>query len=234
MSTAPLRKCAVPLRTGVDYAEGIRLTDPAGWRCTSPSTAPPDARTTSTTSLASGPPACWPVTSAAGSTPRTGTSAPTAAASMLVDLGGGPGVSGGTAACVRCSPSARSRLLWGSPPGGCCVAGTAPRTSSNRVTVVRVEQATGRVYYRRFRKRKRLFAHNRGVRHRERRARHGLRTRPLPHPGAERTVSSAAPASPLAIRVTRPSGGGGASTTDVVNDPVRLKSNLVWVTPGRH
>jgi hypothetical protein len=47
-------------------------------------------------------------------------------------------------------------------PGECYAAGTTPRGLTKQVTVMRVEQSTGRVRYRRSRKRKRLMTHNRG------------------------------------------------------------------------
>jgi hypothetical protein len=74
-----------------------------------------------------------------------------------------PAASGSTASCAR---ALATRQV---PPETGIVAGRVLRRwhrvkgLTKQVTVARrVEQTTGRVYYRRSRKRKRLFAHNRG------------------------------------------------------------------------
>jgi hypothetical protein len=66
----------------------------------------------------------------------------------------------------RSAPRARhpdkSRRPWESPPGRIARRWYRAKGLTKQITVERVERSTGRVYYRRSRVRKELFAHRRG------------------------------------------------------------------------
>ena len=80
----------------------------------------------------------------------------------LADTGGGPGRFWAIAVYAPYSPSAKSHPLWASRPGASYAAGTAPKGSPNRSRCSASNAPTGRVRYRRCRKRKQQMAHNRG------------------------------------------------------------------------